>query len=563
MERDRYSARENRWEKGETIKDMLSVARREDAELWLDNLRCMAMDPAVCRTGVFNQKSKACLKLMGYHDRDLPIQKAGLLALAALCETQKLSQQLGSSGGVSVLVSTWGRFSTDDVLVKSAIVTMRSLSDFEGNRDVFCKSGGMSLLARSISHFSERASIQAAGAGLLTNLTFGNEERKRLAIEHDLIPLLIASLQRFTKTKNERVKVNICLVMQNLSACEEGCMQMKSEDIGLTAMLKLANDRCQSIRVITAALGTIQNVMDHGGISDLSKEILGTAMDVILEFIERTIDARMMDAFELAFSILRSIVVHYDSMENSKKCKILELSVLRLRESMENEGQESVVVVTNICACIRVMMRNEMSRVSFGTVPQGFQVLVGAVQFLSGRPLHLEHALIALGNSVFENSEGKETVRRLGGISLIHSILTRYPCMSHLAEAALLAIQAICSGSLINGEMASDIFMHELCIKVMRGLAENPVIQEQGLAAIVSFGGSDKAREQLKRTAAVRVAEQATQDFPFSKAIRAQEMVLRGIMSSHYVKDLERPVAKRTWNMKEKTKTVLRQLSRS
>lgn len=507
------------------------AATSNEAAECCDNLRMLCYESGK-DARLYGPAVQSCLGLMRSFAEERCVQSSGLLALAALCEKQQLSGLIGKNGGVHQLLNAWTVFTDDGAVVKNAIVTMRSLSDVERNREIFCTDNGIQKLTESLQAFSHRASIQKAAAALIANLCFENGERKQQVIRNNAVLLLIQCLGRFDTPNHFRLHTNTCLALRNISVDKSGCDEILDKDRDLTTILKVIEVSYSHSSTARESLGILLNLAVQRSTS-LSQSCVETVMATLVGFLKRTLrySSRYDECHEICFATVRGLVSgNHQQMSLDQRQEIFRVAVTHAKEYMSCKSPLSVTVVTNICMCIRVMLMDSENRRCFSETCGGPQTLVQCISFLSNRPLHVEHALVALGNAVFDSARGKEEVGQSDGIRIVHDVMHKHYYISSVAEACLLAIHGICSSDENNGKIATEVLLHDMCVRMMNTFRDNHAIQERGLASIVSLGATPDAVRELRNVSALEVAQAATKAYPFSKAIAAQETKIRNLV---------------------------------
>lgn len=508
-----------------------SVATPRAATGFCDELRTLACDP-LQETQLLREGLESCTKFMLSFAESCSVQKSGLLALAILCEKQQLTEAAGGGNGVQLVVNAWQRFPEDCDLVKNAIVTMRSLSGLEGLREQFCDLNGLRLLIKSMQRFSERASIQCAAFALLANLGFESESRKQQIVESGAISVALEAVERFKSSGNKRLHTNACIALRNLSASVSGVEEILRNDEGLSIILEVLNPICHKPSTADEALGIVANLVlgSSSPLHPLLQPRIEGILDKILEFLRCIID-RLLDcgtSQELCYAILAGIAKQTpDLITYERNKEILQLAILSARTCVSLKSAQRVSVVTQVCSCIRVLLCHENNRRCFAEIPESVEIVTDCVEFLSNRPLHVEHALVALGNAVFDSTERKRRVRDAGAIDIVHSVIERHFYVAPVAEAALRCLHAICIGDDTNSELALGAGVHSMCLHVMTSFPKNAMLQERGLAVLLILAAAPNGSNALREVKALDVAKDASRVFPYSRAIAAQEASLR------------------------------------
>lgn len=508
------------------------VKTSNEAAECCDNLRVLSCEPGK-DTSLYGPAVQSCLGLMRSFPEERCVQSSGLLALAALCEKQQLSSLIGKNGGVHQLLDAWIRFTDDGTLVKNSIVTMRSLSDVEQNREIFCRDNGIQKLAETMRAFSHRASIQIVAAALIANLCFENGERKQQIIRNNAVPLLIQGLGRFNTPNHFRLHTNTCLALRNISVDKSGCDEILDKDPDLGTILKVIDISYSHSSTARECLGILLNLVVERNNTRLSQSCVERVTASLVGFLKKTLrcSSRYDECHEIGFATVRGLVSSdHQRMPLDQRQDIFRVAVMHAKEYMSCKSPLSVAVITNICMCIRVMLMDSENRRCFSETCDGAQTLVQCISFLSNRPLHVEHALVALGNAVFDCARGKQEVGQSDGIRIVHDVMHQHYYISSVAEACLLAIHGICSSDDNNGKIATEAFLHDMCVRLMNTFRDNHAIQERGLASLVSLGSTPDAVRELRNVSALEVAQAATRVFPFSKAIAAQETKIRNLV---------------------------------
>lgn len=252
----------------------------------------------------------------------------------------------------------------------------------------------------------------------------------------------------------------------------------------------------------------------------------------ILTFLDRT--QRYLSKYdachEICFVTCRSLVCPNEIDNAVKMCfpsnlgkKLLSMALRYAKNYISFQSSLSPSIVTNGCTCIRILVVESENRACFTELQDGPCILVECVQFLSERPLQVEHALLALGNAVFDSSEGKKQVRTSDGLQIVLDIMNRYYYVASVAEACLLAVQGICKQDESSGKLATSLRAHNACVKAMVSLRDDPAIQERALAAILSLGIDCGAVAEMRASSVLELATSAAAAFPFSKILTAQK----------------------------------------
>lgn len=219
-----------------------TVKTPKDAATFCDKIRQLSFE------GMGSELSKraviSCLYIMRSFSIDRSVQSSGLLAMAALSEKQHLSALIGERGGVVLLLDAWNRFSLDDIITKNCVVTMRSLSETERNRQAFCANQGVNVIVRTYEIFAHRVSIQIATAALVANLCYENEERRKVIIDCKVTEFLINGLAKFNTPNHFRLHTNCCLALRNISVDEPGCNEILRFDSELCAITSVLQTSC-------------------------------------------------------------------------------------------------------------------------------------------------------------------------------------------------------------------------------------------------------------------------------------------------------------------------------
>lgn len=500
---------------------------------------CDSLRRLSCESGtdvsLFHSSVLPCVNVMRSFSADGCVQNSALLALAALCEKRQLSSMIGEHGGVHQLLDAWGRFANDVTLVKNCVITMRSLSETEHNREVFCGNNGIEMLRETLRSYPHRASIQIAGAVLIANLCFENEERRKRIIQGNVPELLLKALKEFDTPSHFRLQTNVCLALRNVSMDKSGCDAIFKHDCNLETLIRVI-DMSHYSSVARESLGVLLNLATQEDNSEPSPHCVERIMTSLLSFLDRTAQyiSRYGECHEICFAAIRPFLNRANDschiLSVGSRQNFFRIALMYAKDYMSSKSPLAQIIVTSVCAGVRIMLINSQNRQSFSTLPDGASILVDCISFLSGRPLHVEHALVALGNAVFDSPRGKEEVRQSDGIEIVLSVMKQNYYTASVAEASLLALHGICSSDERNGETATAAMAHMACARTMECFRDNPVIQERGLAAMLSFGNTADAVAQLKNVSAVEIAEGASTAFPFSKAIAAQETKIRSLL---------------------------------
>lgn len=520
-----------------------SIAKTvDDATKCCDDLRRLSCESGM-DAGLYHSAVLSCLNLMRSFRVDRCVQNSGLLAVAALCEKQQLSALIGDNGGVHQLLDAWNRFAGDDALVKNCVVTMRSLSETEQNREVFCVNNGIEKLMETLHTFPHRASIQIAAAVLIANLCFENEERRQRAIRNNAATLLINGLRQFDTPIHFRLHTNTCLALRNISVDKSGCDAILERDQDLQTIMKVIETSYSHSSTTRESLGILLNLAVQMGSANLSQSCVEGIIALLLGVLNKTLrhSSKYDECHEICFAAIRSFVNTTNSNRQlaflSHRQQFFRLALMYAKEYMSSKSPLSVPIVTNICTCVRVLLVDSENRQCFSDACDGARILVQCILFLSNRPLHVEHALVALGNAVFDSSRGKEEARQSDGIRIVLDVMNQNYYISAVAEASLLAIHGICSLDERNGKIATEASAHKACVQTMSCFRDNPAIQERGLAAMLSLGTAPDVVKELKSVSALEIAQAATKAFPFSKAIAAQESKIRSLVEGEVTLD--------------------------
>ncbi|CDF34047.1 unnamed protein product [Chondrus crispus] len=316
-----------------------------------------------------------------------------------------------------------------------------------------------------------------------------------------------------------------------------GCDEILRVDPELRAIAKVLQTSGSHSSTASEALGVVYNVVVGKGTASLSTTCAEQILSSILSFLDRT--HRYLSKYdachEICLATTCSVVHTTDKVKEQLSLKLRQqlvaASLKYSQKYMSFKSPLSPSIVTNACTCIRVLVVDSETRAEFAnTDGNGPCTLVKCVTFLSERPLQVEHALLALGNAVFDSSRGKEQVRLSGGIQVVLDVINRNYFVASVAEASLLAIQGICTQDDSSGNLATTLKVHGACVRTMNSFRDNPAIQERALAAMLSFGTDGEAVRELKALSVLDIAATAAAAFPFSKLIAAQEHQLRWLV---------------------------------
>lgn len=516
---------------GRLLSEWTTVKTAEEAVSICDELRRLACEPAR-EVGAYREGVKPCLELMTCFSEDCAVQKSGLLALAVLCEKQKLSALIGKTNGVRVVLDAWHWFHFDEHLVKNAIVTMRSLSDIEGNRAEFCMLGGVQLLTNTMRTFTLRTSIQIAAAALIANLCFESDPRRQELAASGVVGLLLEDLTRTsasarTESSSSRLQTNACLALRNLSAGASGCEQLISRDEDLDIVLAVIEaDNKQG--AVEEALGIIANVAFSGIHTTLKPTCHEAIVLKIVSFLQTSSNrANSEQSHELCYAIATALAKTPQAPLHGQERELLRLAVASAQAFQSGPTARSAGVVAQACVLLRVLLCTASNREEFHLDGNNTRILVRCVDHLSGRPLHVVHALLALGNATFDSAAAKSAAQDAHAIERAHRALEGHMNVAGVAEAALRALHAVCMGSGRGALRAVRDGVCVTCVRVADCWPGNAVLQERALAVVLCLreaGGPELLREALG------AAKRATGAFPFSKTLAAQEGALKAFV---------------------------------
>lgn len=522
----------------DVVAQLQVVSNSREATKACNALRLAACDGAR-NADEFCPGIELCLELLRYYADDVGVQKSGVLALAGLCEGQKLGELIGERGGVRVIFDAWVRFPEDSSLLKNIIVTCRSLTQHERNRVDFYALGGIEKTVAAMRWCFLRASIQSDASALLTNLCYENTTRKVSVASGFAIPGIVAAMERFNTLSDSRLQTNACMALRNLAAGGPDC-ETSLIAAGAVSRLTHAVETYRGfVKLVEEALGALTNLAVskrlHFGAIQACAPVLSAAVRFLRS--SKSSPTRYRRCHELAFILVRALAAG-----NEQCCATVRESESGLEQIVATVASHvalphdalhgSLPAIAKACMALRLLAFNAENRRAIAGMPQGIRTIVECVRCLEYRPLDVEHALLALGNVVFDIDQAKCDVEAYGGLRVVVNILNNHKCISAVAEAGCSALRALCLGSTRNCIVTTNIMGHSVCAEIMASFGENVTLQEQAMSAILSMASGPGAIENIRHSNVSLVAEKAAQRFPYATTLVAQEAKLQELLAS-------------------------------
>lgn len=513
----------------------MRLSDQEAASSRCDSLRLTACE--IHRDQILlKQYGEECLTLMRSHAGSLRVQRSGTLVIIALCEKQQIPTMLGELGAITQLFLAWKLHVNDETFCKSVIVALRSLSVAECNRAKICTPTGLRVLLSTLRTFPRRESIQIAGAALVANLTFECEERGRSVLEAGGLPVLLQGLDHFHTASSARLHVNSCMALRNLMSSAGASEEVFKVDESLSSFQHIIRVHTEplpvqeSLYVLLSVLKCVNSLL-------IRNEVRTNIHNLLLQFLQRTVrepPAVFERCHELCFALLRAnVAVGEATCFPASDNKALEIAIAYGDCYTQRNTPSAANVIASASMWIRLLMKDETNRRLVVKIPNGIGTLVQCVVCLANRPSHVEHALLALGNAVFDSDIGKVSVRENGGLRSVAEVMRLHCSIAAVSEACLLTIQGMCSKDEENGKLAVSLSMHALCIDAMKSFSNNPSIQERGLAAINSLGSSTEIIHALREERVMDIADDAKRKYPYSRNIVALHSRIESILGEN------------------------------
>ncbi|CAN8070080.1 unnamed protein product [Agarophyton chilense] len=505
-----------------------------------DRLRVMAcdVDPALVD---LKPTVPHCINFMLTHANKLTVHKSAVLALIVLCEKHNMPQFLAQNGLIPVLIATLATFVNDLALVKNVVLLARSLLVEPSNRSTFCQHAGFAALSSAMTAFPDRESIQCSASALIATICYENQSRRLLACSNRIVPLLLQVLARFQHPNHWKLQSNVCMALRNLSLEPAACEHILAKTHRLHAIVTVIKPTTNA-SAVEEALGVCLNIATAS--ASQSSPLLHTVCPIltrcVVEFLAATPRCfrRNSTCHELSFAVLRVCEpLERRRAEERQRTEHMRLAILYAAAYASNRSESSVNVVSSSCLLIRTMVIDPTNRRLFGQLHRGIPTLVRSIAFLVRSPIHLEHALLALGNAVFDSPAGKLKACEWGAFRVIANAMNINTKNAAVAEAALITIHGLCIESEKVGNLATSLMFHHLCTQSMRHFETSSRIQEEGLSALLSMGSGPQAKKQLHASDAMQVAERAAGLYPYSKNILALSTKLKRLAANETQND--------------------------
>jgi hypothetical protein len=470
---------------------------------------------------------------MKRHADNVAVQKCSVMALASLGEKKGLRQQIAHSGGLSQLLAAWSRHEADESLVKDMLVTFRTVTALEENRVVSSRSGGVEATLGALARFPNRSSIQGQCFSLLTNLAFESVDAKVLICKRGGVQAVVGALHRFQALDDAKLQAKGCALLRNIAAeCPTGEAAVVAEggiDRLTFATVKYRSDQDVLEQALSALINLARSPSNHFQPDKVHAPVLREMQDLLSR--SRARPDKYGRVHELVITLFGTMAkgnpaVQAEIGECGGLRAVVEVVHSHLDKDRPAIGSTSYSVVRRGAVVLRCLAFVPQNREKLVQLDRGVEVLVKSVSTLRMEAMQVEQALIALGNTLFDSPDGKASLARCNGVCTLLSVMTEHPHVSGVQEACCLALRAVCDGSSANSEEAVKLGGVLACLHVLRAFAQNAVLQEQGLAAVIVLMQNCPTAVGKYSGPADEAATQAVDSFPYSVVLRAQRDLL-------------------------------------
>lgn len=522
------------------VSKLLEALTGEDADIEATYAALISARKLALDTKVFAQDMEPTLPLicrrMKKHIDDLKVQKLATLAIASLGEKKNLRTQIAESGTLKQLLLGWSVFHDNESLSKEIIVTLRTISSQESSRATACELGVIPLTIAAMKAFEKCFYIQGQGTSLLTSLAYESDKDKLAVCDEGGIIVVCRAMKDFPAMEYAQLQAKGCIFLRNMSAeNSDGCARIVEEG-GVDSILRAIDKFQRSAEVVEHGIAALGNLVSSPATClQGNPEMFKKTLRVVSKLLVTTKDR--MDKYAKVHERILALLgtaAKYDSFAQTFIGEIDAIpdiiTILRIHmfPKLPKPASTSYSVVCRAAALLRCLAFQEQNRKEIVDVDIGVKCLTDSAMTLKNEAAQIEQALLAIGNTLFDSSEGKEAFARCNGVRIILDIMKEHAHVTGVQEACCLSLRAVCSKSAINAGEATKLGGITFCLHILRSFRENCVLQEESMSCLLVLVQNEPASTIIgpQETEMVKTVHQSVKAFPHSVTLRAQEELL-------------------------------------
>eukprot|EP00173_Palmaria_palmata_P005442 Plantae.Rhodophyta-Palmaria_palmata.ctg9679.p1 GENE.Plantae.Rhodophyta-Palmaria_palmata.ctg9679~~Plantae.Rhodophyta-Palmaria_palmata.ctg9679.p1 ORF type:complete len:470 (-),score=82.13 Plantae.Rhodophyta-Palmaria_palmata.ctg9679:35-1327(-) len=384
--------------------------------------------------------------------------------------------------------------------------------------------------------FEKSFYIQGQGTSLLTGLAYESGKDKLAVCDEGGIIVVCRAMKDFPAMEYAKLQAKGCIFLRNISADNSDGSARIVKEGGVDSILQAIDKFQHSAEVLEHGIAALVNLMSAPAmclqanpemfkktLRAVSKLLVTTKyrMDKYAKVHERILGFLGTAAKDDSFA--QTFIGEINALPD-----IITILRIHIFPKLPKPASNSYSVVCRAVALLRCLAFQEQNRKEIVEVDIGVRCLTDSAMTLKNEAAQIEQALLAIGNTLFDSSEGKDTFARYNGVHIILGIMKEHAHVTGVQEACCLSLRAVCSKSPINAGEATKLGGITLCLHILRSFRENCVLQEESMSCLLVLVQNEPASTIIgpQETEMVKTVHQSVKAFPHSVTLRAQEELL-------------------------------------
>lgn len=518
----------------EEIRAMFEDAENVDAAKKACNyVRRMALSSKASSNDFRETPTFLCKVIRDYLD-DVSAQKCATVAVAAIAEKKGIFAEISDLGILSDLCRIWSLHLRNRSYVKDVLVLLRTLATDEDLRLVIATGDALTLIVSSMNQYCDDETVQLHALAVLVNVSYGTSVVKGRVFAVGGLTAVIRAMQTFSGARHGKIQLKGCSAVRNLSV-GLGDFEIVFFGADVIECIKRAvtDFRCSS-DVLSQALTALANIYLARGPSSGPCEKQEEVLKALMQILTRSSGSvrNFYDIYELVFKLLRLMALNSSiAQETAARLGFVQTTLNMLQGFMT--GAEGVTlsdsrysVTAHAISALRCLTRCHHARERIVCAENGLLVLVNCVSFFKQDVANVEHAILALANTLYDSQEAKAGLAEHEGLKLLIQVMNQHTSCAAVQEACCLALRAACDGYAENQQKAFRLGCQRSSLAVVENFCENVVLLEQAFALLLTVL---QDCQQVSDDDAARIAHainHAVSKYPCSTLLKAQRALL-------------------------------------
>lgn len=358
---------------------------------------------------------------------------------------------------------------------------------------------GAECVIWAMKEFQDSREIALNGSKMLINIAFGSEEGKKRVGKVGGIDAIVTAM--YVHTDDAELLTHCCHALRNLTFGMRTNQWIAGRSCAMEAILKSMNafpneeilqyQGCVALENICAAEPENRDRATEIGVLDVVCTLL-IVRDEAASLVEH------------ALGLLRNVCIGskenqaYLGGEGAIQIVMSALKTHRLNEKVLIAG----------CGFLRYMFFSKPNRDIF-CENKGLPRLLDVLRDGADISAVSEVALLALGNAITDNQNGKKIVARYGGIASVVDTMSNHLDHESIQEYGCRALRNLADSDELNTRLLGESGAIDTAIIAMMGYSENAAVQEQACAMMFNMAFSDANIRLMKHLEVPRVVQHA------------------------------------------------------